>query len=175
LARGQRNEESSLRLKFGKLYVTNSSPLVPPPRLDVDHRGICLFFVDVNTDASATRETSREAISYIVSVGHLFHSWGMRWCGITNCCFALRTVKNHPVRLMTVSFVDRANISSLLPVPRVRQVQPRNGGTPYKGVYRSLVRMWKEEGFRGFMRGNGIVRIAYHGYTKDHLSSFIST
>ncbi|KAG6889227.1 hypothetical protein C0992_005971 [Termitomyces sp. T32_za158] len=26
----------------------------------------------------------------------------------------------------------------------------------YKGVWRSLVRMWKEEGFKGFMRGNGI-------------------
>lgn len=24
------------------------------------------------------------------------------------------------------------------------------------GVWKSLVRMWKEEGFRGFMKGNGI-------------------
>jgi hypothetical protein len=37
-----------------------------------------------------------------------------------------------------------------------RQVQPRGSDTQYKGVYRSLVRMWKEEGFKGFMRGNGI-------------------
>ncbi len=37
-----------------------------------------------------------------------------------------------------------------------RQVQPRTGGQLYKGVWRSLVRMWKEEGFKGFMRGNGI-------------------
>ena len=26
----------------------------------------------------------------------------------------------------------------------------------YRGVWQSLVRMWREEGFRGFMRGNGI-------------------
>jgi solute carrier family 25 (mitochondrial phosphate transporter), member 23/24/25/41 len=37
-----------------------------------------------------------------------------------------------------------------------RQVQPRNTGKQYNGVWRSLVRMWKEEGFKGFMRGNGI-------------------
>ena len=37
-----------------------------------------------------------------------------------------------------------------------RQVQPRNSGKQYTGVWRSLVRIWKEEGFKGFMRGNGI-------------------
>lgn len=37
-----------------------------------------------------------------------------------------------------------------------RQVQPRGSGGQYKGVWRSLVRMWKEEGFAGFMRGNGV-------------------
>ena len=38
-----------------------------------------------------------------------------------------------------------------------RQVQPRTGDAKqYKGVWSSLVRMFKEEGFRGFMRGNGI-------------------
>ena len=37
-----------------------------------------------------------------------------------------------------------------------RQVQPRNSGKKYTGVWRSLVRIWNEEGFRGFMRGNGI-------------------
>ena len=97
----------------------------------------------------------------------------MRWCGITDCCFALRTVKNHPVRLMFVSLDGQTNISSSLPFPHVRQVQPRNGATPYKGVYRSLARMWKEEGFRGFMRGNGIVRTVHDG-VKDHLGSSIA-
>ncbi|KAH7888807.1 mitochondrial carrier domain-containing protein [Phlebopus sp. FC_14] len=37
-----------------------------------------------------------------------------------------------------------------------RQVQPRTSEGQYKGVWRSLVRMWKEEGFKGYMRGNGI-------------------
>jgi solute carrier family 25 phosphate transporter 23/24/25/41 len=37
-----------------------------------------------------------------------------------------------------------------------RQVQPRTSDGQYKGVWRSLARMWREEGFRGFMRGNGI-------------------
>lgn len=37
-----------------------------------------------------------------------------------------------------------------------RQVQPRSSDGQYKGVWRSLVRMWEEEGFAGFMRGNGI-------------------
>ena len=38
-----------------------------------------------------------------------------------------------------------------------RQVQPQSGGGgQYKGVWASLVRMFREEGFKGFMRGNGI-------------------
>ncbi|KAJ3487450.1 hypothetical protein NLI96_g3529 [Meripilus lineatus] len=32
----------------------------------------------------------------------------------------------------------------------------RTVGGQYKGVWPSLVRMWREEGFKGFMRGNGI-------------------
>ena len=36
-------------------------------------------------------------------------------------------------------------------------MQPRTGDAKqYKGVWSSLVRMFKEEGFRGLMRGNGI-------------------
>ena len=36
-----------------------------------------------------------------------------------------------------------------------RQVQSQTSGdTQYKGVWRSLVRIWNEEGFSGFMRGN---------------------
>ena len=37
-----------------------------------------------------------------------------------------------------------------------RQVQAQSSAARYDGVWRSLVRMWQEEGFRGFMRGNGI-------------------
>lgn len=45
-----------------------------------------------------------------------------------------------------------------------RQVQPvsKEGKKTYPGVWRGLVRIWKEEGFLGFMRGNGLncLRIA---------------
>ena len=37
-----------------------------------------------------------------------------------------------------------------------RQVQPASSDRQYKGVWNSLVRMWREEGFKGYMRGNGI-------------------
>lgn len=47
-----------------------------------------------------------------------------------------------------------------------RQVQPRGTDSQYKGVWRSLVRMWTEEGFKGLMRGNGIncLRIVPYRY-----------
>jgi len=51
---------------------------------------------------------------------------------------------------------SRTVVSPLERLKIIQQVQPRTGGQPYKGVWRSLVRMWKEEGFKGFMRGNGI-------------------
>ncbi|KAF8305976.1 mitochondrial carrier [Clavulina sp. PMI_390] len=51
---------------------------------------------------------------------------------------------------------SRTVVSPLERLKIIQQVQPRDGGQPYKGVYRSLVRMWKEEGFKGYMRGNGI-------------------
>jgi hypothetical protein len=43
--------------------------------------------------------------------------------------------------------------------PDLRPRQVQSGGAAkgqYQGVWKSLVRMWKEEGFKGFMRGNGI-------------------
>ncbi|KAF8332063.1 mitochondrial carrier domain-containing protein [Cantharellus anzutake] len=73
---------------------------------------------------------------------------------IKDGCEPLRTLKDYPVR---------SELDFLPPVSDLgqhwrctRQVQPRTSGQPYHGVWRSLVRMWKEEGFKGFMRGNGI-------------------
>jgi len=43
--------------------------------------------------------------------------------------------------------------------PDLRSRQVQSGGNAkgqYQGVWKSLVRMWGEEGFKGFMRGNGI-------------------
>ncbi|KAG7091071.1 hypothetical protein E1B28_010128 [Marasmius oreades] len=50
---------------------------------------------------------------------------------------------------------SRTVVSPLERLKIIQQVQPK-GSTQYKGVWRSLVRMWKEEGFKGYMRGNGI-------------------
>ncbi|KAK7045556.1 hypothetical protein VNI00_007388 [Paramarasmius palmivorus] len=50
---------------------------------------------------------------------------------------------------------SRTVVSPLERLKIIQQVQPK-GSTQYKGVWQSLVRMWKEEGFKGYMRGNGI-------------------
>ncbi|KAH9057326.1 mitochondrial carrier domain-containing protein [Lactarius vividus] len=51
---------------------------------------------------------------------------------------------------------SRTVVSPLERLKIIQQVQPRHTGKQYTGVWQSLGRMWKEEGFRGFMRGNGI-------------------
>ncbi|THV05112.1 mitochondrial carrier [Dendrothele bispora CBS 962.96] len=51
---------------------------------------------------------------------------------------------------------SRTVVSPLERLKIIQQVQPRSSKSQYKGVWKSLVRMWKEEGFRGYMRGNGI-------------------
>ncbi|KAF8070030.1 mitochondrial carrier domain-containing protein [Lyophyllum atratum] len=51
---------------------------------------------------------------------------------------------------------SRTVVSPLERLKIIQQVQLRTSDGQYKGVWRSLVRMWTEEGFKGFMRGNGI-------------------
>ncbi|PSS37872.1 hypothetical protein PHLCEN_2v340 [Hermanssonia centrifuga] len=51
---------------------------------------------------------------------------------------------------------SRTVVSPLERLKIIQQVQPQTSSGQYKGVWTSLVRMWKEEGFKGFMRGNGI-------------------
>jgi len=51
---------------------------------------------------------------------------------------------------------SRTVVSPLERLKIIQQVQPRNTGKQYTGVWQSLVRMGREEGFKGFMRGNGI-------------------
>ncbi|KAF8844745.1 mitochondrial carrier [Paxillus ammoniavirescens] len=51
---------------------------------------------------------------------------------------------------------SRTIVSPLERLKIIQQVQPRGSDGQYKGVWRSLVRMWNEEGFKGYMRGNGI-------------------
>ncbi|EJD03140.1 mitochondrial carrier [Fomitiporia mediterranea MF3/22] len=52
--------------------------------------------------------------------------------------------------------VSRTVVSPLERLKIIQQVQPDTPDKAYRGVWRSLVRMWQEEGFKGFMRGNGI-------------------
>lgn len=51
---------------------------------------------------------------------------------------------------------SRTVVSPLERLKIIQQVQPKSGSGQYRGVWASLVRMWREEGFKGFMRGNGI-------------------
>ncbi|KAG8213815.1 mitochondrial carrier domain-containing protein, partial [Butyriboletus roseoflavus] len=51
---------------------------------------------------------------------------------------------------------SRTVVSPLERLKIIQQVQPRGSNSQYRGVWRSLLRMWEEEGFAGFMRGNGI-------------------
>jgi len=51
---------------------------------------------------------------------------------------------------------SRTVVSPLERLKIIQQVQSRNSTQQYRGVYQSLRRMWREEGFRGYMRGNGI-------------------
>lgn len=51
---------------------------------------------------------------------------------------------------------SRTVVSPLERLKIIQQVQPVSGDGQYRGVWRSLVRIWHEEGFLGYMRGNGI-------------------
>jgi Mitochondrial carrier protein len=107
-------------------------------------------------------------------------SWWMRRGSLTDCSQSFGAVEDHPVRSHCFTPSDywmdrptpppwnpptccrssllstRSLTSRMLTCTSFRQVQPRGSSSEYKGVWRSLVRMWQEEGFRGFMRGNGI-------------------
>ncbi|KAH8083799.1 mitochondrial carrier [Cristinia sonorae] len=51
---------------------------------------------------------------------------------------------------------SRTVVSPLERLKIIQQVQPASASGQYRGVWASLTRMWQEEGFKGFMRGNGI-------------------
>lgn len=52
--------------------------------------------------------------------------------------------------------MSRTVVSPLERIKIIQQVQPVSSSGQYKGVWSSLSRIWREEGFLGFMRGNGI-------------------
>ncbi|KAG9103289.1 hypothetical protein FRC06_011481 [Ceratobasidium sp. 370] len=51
---------------------------------------------------------------------------------------------------------SRTVVSPLERLKIILQVQPTGPNSAYKGVWPSLVKMWREEGWRGMMAGNGI-------------------
>ncbi|QRV82490.1 mitochondrial carrier protein [Ceratobasidium sp. AG-Ba] len=51
---------------------------------------------------------------------------------------------------------SRTVVSPLERLKIILQVQPQGPNTSYVGVWPSLVKMWREEGWRGMMAGNGI-------------------
>ncbi|PFH53740.1 hypothetical protein AMATHDRAFT_83675 [Amanita thiersii Skay4041] len=68
---------------------------------------------------------------------------------------------------------SRTVVSPLERLKIIQQVQPRGVDSQYSGVWRSLVRIWKEEGFKGFMRGNGINCLRIVPYSNLLLNALI--
>ncbi|KAH9040035.1 mitochondrial carrier domain-containing protein [Lactarius pseudohatsudake] len=67
---------------------------------------------------------------------------------------------------------SRTVVSPLERLKIIQQVQPRHTGKQYAGVWQSLGRMWREEGFRGFMRGNGINCIRIVPYSAVQFTTY---
>jgi len=68
---------------------------------------------------------------------------------------------------------SRTVVSPFERIKILQQVQSQaSGNTQYKGVWRSLVRIWNEEGFPGFMRGNGINCIRIIPYSAVQFTTY---
>lgn len=67
--------------------------------------------------------------------------------------------------------VSRTVVSPFERIKIIFQVQ-RPGSTAYKGVIPTLKRLWQEEGWRGFMRGNGINCIRIIPYSAVQFSAY---
>ncbi|KAI5123658.1 hypothetical protein M0805_001688 [Coniferiporia weirii] len=68
--------------------------------------------------------------------------------------------------------VSRTVVSPLERLKIIQQVQTSATDRQYRGVWRSLTRMWQEEGFRGFMRGNGINCIRIVPYSAVQFTTY---
>ncbi|EPS99909.1 hypothetical protein FOMPIDRAFT_1041944 [Fomitopsis schrenkii] len=67
---------------------------------------------------------------------------------------------------------SRTVVSPLERLKIIQQVQSPTAEGQYKGVWASLVRMWKEEGFRGYLRGNGINCIRIIPYSAVQFTTY---
>lgn len=92
---------------------------------------------------------------------------------------AVATVKDYLKQPLTASFiaggvagaVSRTVVSPLERLKILFQVQGP-GNASYQGVGPALVKMWKEEGWRGLMRGNGTNCIRIVPYSAVQFSSY---
>ncbi|KAM0756143.1 mitochondrial carrier [Meredithblackwellia eburnea MCA 4105] len=64
---------------------------------------------------------------------------------------------------------SRTVVSPLERLKIIYQVQP---ASHYKGIMSSLVKMWKEEGFRGYMSGNGVNVLRIAPYSAVQFSTY---
>ncbi|KAI0727986.1 mitochondrial carrier domain-containing protein [Fomitopsis betulina] len=67
---------------------------------------------------------------------------------------------------------SRTVVSPLERLKIIQQVQSPTAEGQYKGVWASLVRMWKEEGLRGYLRGNGINCIRIIPYSAVQFTTY---
>ncbi|CED82852.1 Mitochondrial solute carrier protein [Phaffia rhodozyma] len=67
---------------------------------------------------------------------------------------------------------SRTVVSPLERLKIIMQVQSAHTGQPYKGVFASLVKMYREEGFRGYMKGNGINCLRIMPYSAVQFSTY---
>ncbi|KZT43646.1 mitochondrial carrier [Sistotremastrum suecicum HHB10207 ss-3] len=67
---------------------------------------------------------------------------------------------------------SRTIVSPLERIKIIQQIQSGAKGGQYHGVWRSLVRIWNEEGFKGFMRGNGINCLRIVPYSAVQFSTY---
>lgn len=65
---------------------------------------------------------------------------------------------------------SRTVVSPLERLKIILQVQGPGG--QYRGIFPSLAKMWREEGFRGYMRGNGVNVLRIAPYSAVQFSSY---
>ncbi|KAK9458239.1 mitochondrial carrier domain-containing protein [Dipodascopsis uninucleata] len=91
----------------------------------------------------------------------------------------LENVKDYLARPTVASFVgggvagavSRTVVSPLERMKIILQLQGP-GSANYQGVYGTLAKMWKEEGWRGYMRGNGVNCVRIVPYSAVQYSSY---
>ncbi|KAL7411884.1 mitochondrial carrier domain-containing protein [Mrakia frigida] len=67
---------------------------------------------------------------------------------------------------------SRTVVSPLERLKIIMQVQSSSTGQPYKGVLPSLIKMWKEEGPKGYMKGNGVNCLRIFPYSAVQFTTY---